>query len=487
MVFARTKPGRLSTFYRIGCKPMGWLSKRGKGTGVSPNQAPPSTLRTGAPPLSHPLLDNLPDAERGTVFAAGRQRKFGIGDLIEETDTECLCLVLEGQVAQVVTSDGVDTVEVTNAGGHLWIRPGGPNKTGVAILAQSPITVLLLDPAKLTTLPEAHRLAFYQALDKQSRHQAHTLLMRHADAASAARRGRHVIAKLVDRHQRMTADSEMVTKVIHSIPRLPVYATQLVSLLADDEAAASNVVELAKHDPSLAAEVMKTINSSYYALPNKVSDLQHAVVLLGFDQLHQLVIANGVAASMPNTPEFSALLLKANAVSAIGLEIAKAGGFNKPVLLSTIGLLHGLGTSMQLLLKGQFKNLAPFIDMLDPATMGARLLRAWSLPEIICETVALQDHPHYLPPEDLPDHARREVAALYLSLLCYEVLNGTHPEQLPTAYLGAYQRLAGIPESGLAEMIGKTILPALMSKRQKLPEDMRRFLGKGDTRLAGIA
>ncbi len=461
---------------------MGWLSKRGKeDTGkASRNHTPPAQA-----PHTHPILDGLPENWRGAVFATGRLRKFGIGDLVEDpaADAHYLCLVLKGRVAQVVATDGVDTVEATHEGGHLWIQPQNAGGGIIATLAQTPVTVLLLDPEGLHTLPDEHQLTIHRELARQARTQANDLFLRHAQAAGQGRRGRTVIARLVERHQRLTADSEMVTKVIHSVPRLPAYATQLIGMLAEENTSVADMTELAQHDPSLAAEVMKTINSPYFALPNKVADLQHAMVMLGFDQLHQLVIANGMAVTMPKTPAFSELLLKANAVSFIGLEIAKKSGFNKPVMMSTIGLLHALGNSMTLLLKGQFKNLEPFIDMLDPATMGARLLRAWSLPEVICEAVSLQDNPHYLPPQDLPDRSRKEVAALYLARLSYDVLKGKDPERLPTAYLDDYLKLLRLPNLTLAELVAGPVLTTLRSNRHKLPEHIRRFFSAGEARL----
>jgi HD-like signal output (HDOD) protein len=460
---------------------MGWLSKRKDKQPASPQQTAVGTQTD----YRHPVLDALPERWRGAVLATGHLRKFGAGDSIEipGADSHLLCLILKGQITQVSAGDRVDTLATVDAGGHLWIQPVDETGTSVKPLARGTVAVLLLDPEGLKTLPEEHQLTVHRTLLKQTRSQQREIVSHQLDTARRERQARTAVVNMLEQQRRLTAKSDMVTKVLASAPQLPMYAHQLISMLSDGTSSVSSVVETAQRDPSLAADVMKTINSPYYALSNKVSDLQHAVVLLGFDQIHRLVMAKGVNATMPDTPETRELLLTANVISFISMEIARMGGFKKPVVMSTIALLHQVGQCMSLLLKNQFKNLASFIDLLDSPTIGAMLLESWELPEEICATVGHQHRPHHLPPGDVAEGCRQQVAALYLSQLCYRVLRGANPATLPTQYLGQYQALLGLNEEPIQDFITARLLPALAAKRQSHPETMRRFFSACEGRL----
>jgi len=463
---------------------MGWLSKL-TNNDTSPSSGGATRLSGTAQPLSpHPVLDVLPEAWRAAMFAAGKRRKFGAGDAVEmaEADTHALCLVLSGRVTPVISGGLLQTVNSADRGGHLWLQTGDEGAT-VQTLAQGPVAVLFLDPDAFDTLPEAQQVAVHKVLQRQTRDQQQRAIHHQIATARSEQLARTSIARVLARQRQMTAESDMVLKVLKSAPRLPMYAHQLISLLSDDTSSVSSVVEMANRDPSLAAEVLKTINSPYYSLSNKVSDLQHAVVLLGFDPIHQLVMAKGVEATMPNTTASRELLLRANAISFIGLEVARMGGFSKPVVMSTIGLLHGLGTGMALLLKAKFTHLASFIDLLDPPTIGASLLRTWELPETICATVGDQAHPHYLPPEDIPDGHRREVAVLYITQLCYGLFRNGKISDAETTHLASYQKLLGLKVETIPEFAENQLLPTLAAKKQNYPETMRRFFSACETQL----
>lgn len=468
---------------------MGWLIKRKDNEprrDTIPQPNPLSAPGRGIP--RHPALDGLPDNWRAAVVAAGRLRKFGAGDIIEYPGAEAhfLCLVLEGRVAQVVATDGVDTVEMVEAGGHLWIQPEGDDAR-IKPLAQESVTLLLIDPSGLDTLPDEHQLTVYRVLRSQARSQMRDAILRHAETGARARKARAALKARLNREQALTTGTELIGKIVEHTPRLPAYATQVISLLADETSTAASVVEMAKRDPALAADVLKTINSPLFNLSNKVSDLQHAVVLLGFDQIHQLVVANGVGATMPNTPDARELLLHANAVSFIGMEVARMAGFDKPVVASTIGLLHGIGGSAKLLLRTQFPHLGGFVEMLDGPAVGAALLKAWELPDVICRTVAHQNRPHFLPPEDIGEEHRHETALLYLARLCYHSLCGRGMDGLPNDYLADYQELVGIPAQPMDAFVRNRLFPSLGQRRQTYPDTIRRFFQTCERRVtAGV-
>jgi len=207
------------------------------------------------------------------------------------------------------------------------------------------------------------------------------------------------------------------------------------------------------------------------------------VVLLGFDQVYQLAMAAGLATTMPNTPAFKELQLHANAVSFIAMEVGRLAGMDKPATMATVGLLHDIGMSVVLLLKEQFPNLAIFFGMLEPGKLGAMLLEKWQMPAAFCQTVLYQRHPEILPPDELPEACRRQVAILYLCHLCYDFLRGQKEADLPAPFLPDYMKVAGLGSLSLSLFVTRKLLPAVSSRSANYPEPMRRFFSECENRL----
>ena len=115
----------------------------------------------------------------------------------------------------------------------------------------------------------------------------------------------------------------MIQKIVKSIPRLPMYTGKLTTMLNDEKVSVSEVVELVRQDPSLVASILKTVNSAYYGRLNKIEDFQRAVLLLGFNQVYQLVLDSSLRGIMPDTPEFNELQFHSFLISLIGFEISQ--------------------------------------------------------------------------------------------------------------------------------------------------------------------
>ena len=151
------------------------------------------------------------------------------------------------------------------------------------------------------------------------------------------------------------AELEAIQSIIKKIPKLPIFASGLTSKLMGTRASASEVAEDVKNDPSLVGIVLKTVNSAYYSFQKKVSDIQHAIVLLGFNEIYSMIIAQGVRETMPNTLSFRELHAHSVAISNIAYSISNHVKTGKPSELATVGLLHDVGQIVIELLKEQIK------------------------------------------------------------------------------------------------------------------------------------
>ena len=77
------------------------------------------------------------------------------------------------------------------------------------------------------------------------------------------------------------ASLERLFARIGEVATLPASAQKLLHLTDDENADADDIREAIQSDPVLVARLLRRLNSSYYSLSNKVSDLKTAVALLG--------------------------------------------------------------------------------------------------------------------------------------------------------------------------------------------------------------
>jgi HD-like signal output (HDOD) protein len=87
------------------------------------------------------------------------------------------------------------------------------------------------------------------------------------------------------------------------VPARPDALVQLSLLLADDAVNLEAVGALVESDMSLAAAVMKAINSSLYGLKGRVQSVQQAVSYLGTREVAGIAFEMGLRAAFPAAPE----------------------------------------------------------------------------------------------------------------------------------------------------------------------------------------
>ena len=75
--------------------------------------------------------------------------------------------------------------------------------------------------------------------------------------------------------------------------------SRLSAKLLDDNVSAKEVTESVQEEPALAAAILKTVNSAYYGLTEKMSSLHHAILYLGFNNVYQLILENSIKNIMP--------------------------------------------------------------------------------------------------------------------------------------------------------------------------------------------
>lgn len=86
--------------------------------------------------------------------------------------------------------------------------------------------------------------------------------------------------------------AKAVLKKFTHIKTIPAVATRLIKMLADNNSTFQDFEEVIKLDPTLVLRVLKLVNSSYYALRSKITNVSEAVVFLGIDNLRNLIVVD---------------------------------------------------------------------------------------------------------------------------------------------------------------------------------------------------
>jgi len=85
-----------------------------------------------------------------------------------------------------------------------------------------------------------------------------------------------------------------------SLPTLPAVAVQVLELVRDPEADIPKLARLVSKDPALSSKILRTVNSSFYSRPNKISKLTQALSLLGLQTVRVLVLGFSLVRNVKN-------------------------------------------------------------------------------------------------------------------------------------------------------------------------------------------
>jgi HD-like signal output (HDOD) protein len=271
-----------------------------------------------------------------------------------------------------------------------------------------------------------------------------------------------------------TVYSDLIQSIIKKIPKIPSHIHAILSKLMDESTPAQEVTEAIQRDPSIAGMVLKTVNSPYYGLSRKISDVHHAILYLGFNNVYQLILNQTIKNVLNNNTEFDSIQSHAILISIISHEIAKLSKKSRPMTAMTTGLLHDIGKTVIFLLKSKYANIQDLFEMLDDAAIGASLLQSWGLPEQIFRVIEQHRVPEFCPPDSLQDQYKDDIAMLYVAHVYHDMLTDTYTSS--TIYLHDYLALLGAPPHNGVQYYEEAIRAALLKNLPRLPAMARTLL-----------
>lgn len=414
------------------------------------------------------VFSQLSEHELSQIYHAATTRHFQKEEFIlrEGEAGGCLYIILSGQVR---LTDKNNTYNCLLKAGDVF---GGVVAQESMLSIYSAITLehSVLIEIKLSVIShfsEKIQLVIYKKLHHLSAENIYRLFSK-----SNALRQRNSELTSYIRSMRVHTDefitSEVFQSILKSIPKLPKCAGRLLSKLMNEHISAKEVTESVQEEPALATEILKRVNSAYYGLQEKVSSLHHAILYLGFNNVYQIILENSVKNILIHNEEYESIRLHSYMISIIASQISSECQKSKPLLNSTVGILHDVGKIITLLLKRTYPNIKELISMLDESKIGSCLLRSWAFPENIIQIIASQYYPEFSSPEEIDQDYRDEIAILYMAHVCYDLLVGE--ETTSTIFVNDYMAVLGIQDSDYRAFYQQKVLPTLIKNIKRLPE-----------------
>ena len=352
--------------------------------------------------------------------------------------------------------------------------------------ANQALTVLQLDTSAVQQMDEASQLTLHKNLMPTFTRLFTQLAQTSPSQGAAPAADATAVAAALLARQAPYLSAISLQTMLANLPKLPPYSTKITSLMSDPNANTRTIVEIARQDPSLTASVLSTVNSAWFGLTHKIKDFQHAVMMLGFNQMQQLLINTGVQSTMPNTPEFRQLQAHSMMISVLCSEISLTLKAGSAQMLSTLGILHDIGKSVVLLLRRQNPKQDFLMSLLDPDIVGMMLLREWLIPDNISAALQYQSWPELVPPDSIPQLHRDNIAVLHLAHCSFERLrNMQAPAPNPNQARPWLARL-GCRDQTLDHFLLGRLLPSIKSRSAPLPMVLQDLIRKAQQQEAAV-
>lgn len=268
------------------------------------------------------------------------------------------------------------------------------------------------------------------------------------------------------------ADSQTLVrnaiKSVTALATLPEITTQIISVVEDPRSSAGKLHKIIAHDPSLAARMLKVVNSSFYGLPGQIGSVERAIVLLGANAVKNIAVAASLGQIFRGVrlgEGFTArdLWLHCVAVGVTARELART--LKLPLVEEAFfaGLVHDVGILVELQTwpeqlrsicaaakagGGDFCSMERQALGVDHQLLGKALAEQWKF-TAPCQQVAGNHHQ----PGEAEVDTRALVSLVYVAdTLCCKLAKGFNLTAIGQELDPAVLASAGIDDSAIAQV-----------------------------------
>lgn len=216
----------------------------------------------------------------------------------------------------------------------------------------------------------------------------------------------------VDQEVKVPGKKE-IARAMDKLKPIPQVALKILRLVSRDDYDIREISEEVRKDQVISAKTIQLSNSALFSIRRKIETLDHALLLIGRDQLVKLVISASVRKLFePDTQGYSlckgGLYHHALGTAIISEKLAQITGKVLPGLAYTAGLLHDIGkvvldqyvsAAFPLFYRNVSQERQSFLDAeksilgIDHTQAGYELAVKWGFPETLAAAIRHHHHP----------------------------------------------------------------------------------------------
>ena len=214
--------------------------------------------------------------------------------------------------------------------------------------------------------------------------------------------------------------SQLPIKAIHdqidALPALPATVTRVLATTSNPESSANDLMQVILPDQTMCATILKIANSAAFGIPKEVNTIERALMVLGFDEIRNIIIGKAIFASFPK--------LNKESLQGVGVfwEHAFTCGLMSKIIgehynfsqseLFISGLIHDIGKLVMLMayptsypileehsLSSHFQAMGSEFEQYGTRhdDVGLELAKRWALPEQLASAIGYHHKPNQAP------------------------------------------------------------------------------------------
>jgi putative nucleotidyltransferase with HDIG domain len=209
-------------------------------------------------------------------------------------------------------------------------------------------------------------------------------------------------------------DLKKIIDRINDLPTLPRTVFRITELVNDPKSSAKDLAGVITDDQILTARLLKLVNSSFYGLPQRISTVTGAIVLIGFDAIRNLLLTTSVfdlfAGRNKIKQQKQEMLWDHSLGCAVGAKVI--GNYLRHDNIEELfvaGLLHDIGKIVEMMFQpDEFSKVTAAISKKNilmiaaeysilgysHAEIGKLLAEKWNLPAKLVQIIANHHHPN---------------------------------------------------------------------------------------------
>ena len=194
---------------------------------------------------------------------------------------------------------------------------------------------------------------------------------------------------------------------IEDLPTLPAVAMEVNKMLLDEDITISQLSGAIEKDQAMVSKILKLVNSAFFGLRGKISNISHAVVVLGFNTIRNVVVSISIINAFSIKEgldgfDIAEFWKHSVAVAVTSKYLAEKAGIHSADNCFVAGLLHDIG---KIVLLQHFKDLFQKVWLavkgkrlsfyeaeksqiqIDHAWIGGYLAQKWQLPMPLIDAI----------------------------------------------------------------------------------------------------